>query len=479
MSTKHYKNFIDNQWLDAAEKIAIENPATTEILGTIARASQQDVDSAVKAARDCVERRELIDATPTQRARWLHAISASIRTRIDEGAHLLSQENGKALNDAAGEMTEAADYFEYYAGMADKMEGKSIPLGPNYMDFTVYEPHGVSIHIIPWNFPVSLLARSLAPALASGNSVVAKSPEICPLASTFIAQACLDAGLPSGAFNLLCGYGSQTGAALVSHQDIDHIVFTGSVPTGKAIMHAAAERAIPCVMELGGKSPAVVFEDADLDNLVNSVRWGIFFNAGQVCSAMSRMLVERSIYEQVIERICTLVDNISVGPGLDNNILTPVVTKAQHQRVLAMCAEAKEQGAVCHRGGAAAQDLSGYFVEPTIFSEVYPEMDLFGNEVFGPVLSITPFDTEEEAWRLANETDYGLVAGIFTSNIHRAMRGAKLLVAGQVFVNEWFAGGVQTPFGGFKRSGYGREKGLEALYTYVRTKNVAIRILDD
>ena len=382
----------------------------------------------------------------------------------------------KSLNDSVGEITEAANYFEYYAGMADKLEGKSIPLGPDYIDFTLYEPHGVSAHIIPWNFPVSLTARSAAPALAAGNAVVAKTPELCPLACTLIADACQEAGLPEGAFNLLCGYGHEAGAQLVANTNVDHIVFTGSVATGQAIMRSAADRAVPCVMELGGKSAAVVFEDANLDDLMDSVRWGIFFNGGQVCSAMSRMLIARSVYEQVIKRISNMVAGFSTGPGIDNHIITPLASRQQQQRVLSLCDTARQQGARVITGGGAPENLDGFFVSPTVYADVTPDMTVFTDEVFGPVLSLTPFDTEQEAYELANATEYGLVAGVFTQDISRSMRAANALQAGQVFVNEWYAGGIATPFGGVKMSGYGREKGLEALYAYVRTKNVAIRL---
>jgi aldehyde dehydrogenase (NAD+) len=472
---QHWQNFIAGNWVDSADSIDIENPATGEKFATIACASLSDVETAVTAARACVNSRVLIDCKPAQRAELLYRIAAEIRAIAADAAELAVLENGKRLTDAEDEFAEAARYFEYYGGMADKIEGVSIPLGADYVDYTVYEPHGISVQIVPWNFPISLCARSLAPALAAGNAVIVKSPELTPLAMTWLATACQRAGLPEGALSMLCGLGSEVGAALAAHNDIDQIVFTGSVPTGQAILHAAAERAVPCVMELGGKSAAVVFADADIDQLMDSVNWGIFFNAGQVCSAMSRMLVERSIYDLVVDRVAQLAEGLSLGAGMDNADITPVMSKKQQQQVLSKCDLAIEQGAGLVTGGVSGGQ-SGYFVRPTVLRDISADMDIFQSEVFGPVLGIMPFDTEQQAWDLANATDYGLVAGIFSNDINRCMRGTRALRAGQIFVNEWYAGGIETPFGGTGLSGFGREKGQEALYSYVQTKNIAIKI---
>ncbi len=471
----HWLNFINGQWLDSPQSIEVDDPATGQVFATIACADAEAVGQAVKAARACVDSGVLSDCRPVERAALLQRIAQEIRNLTDEAAPLLMQENGKSLADAKEEFVMAAKYFEYYAGMADKIEGKSIPLGKDYVDFTVYEPVGISAQIVPWNFPVDICARSLAPALAAGNAVVVKSPEISPLAMTWLVTACQRAGLPEGAFNLLCGYGHEAGAALVAHDDIDQIVFTGSVPTGKAILHSAAERAIPSVMELGGKSAAVVFPDADMDQLLSSVKWGIFFNAGQVCSAMSRLLVHRDIYAEVVERVTELAKSQQLGAAIEGADLTPVASGKQQQQVLAMCDQAVAEGARLLTGGQAPE-RDGYFVEATVFADVTPEMSIFRDEVFGPVIAITPFDSEEEAWALANGTDFGLVAGVFTHDLTRTIRATRALKAGQVFVNEWYAGGIETPFGGIKLSGFGREKGQEALYSYVNTKNVAIRV---
>lgn len=472
----HWLNFIDGTWTDSEQHLTVNNPGTTEPVATIAQASVADAERALQAARRCADSGELTRARPAQRVTWLLEIAAQIRAVTEEGAWVLCQENGKSLRDARDEFIEAARYFEYYAGMADKIEGTSIPLGNGYMDFTVYDPMGVSLQIVPWNFPVSICARSLAPALAAGNAVVIKSPEISPLGLCVLLQAIERAGLPQGAVNLICGRGREVGAYMAGHRAVDQIVFTGSVGTGQSILRAAAEHAIPSVMELGGKSAAVVFPDADREQLLASVRNGIFFNAGQVCSAMSRLLVHRSLYEEVVADVVAMAENLAVGLGQDNPDLTPVISAGQLQGIEAMCRRAEEEGAVLATGGEALSGMRGHFMAPTVFRDVTPQMQIAQAEVFGPVLAVIAFDTEEEAIAIANGTEFGLVAGVFTQDLNRALRCARRLRAGQVFINEWYAGGIETPFGGVGLSGFGREKGQEALYSYVRTKNLAVRI---
>lgn len=478
MSTNqaHYKNYIGGNWVDGDRHLEVLNPATEKVVGTIALAGTKEVDAALKAARACVESGVLTRSKPVERSRILHRIGQEILALAEEGVPLLVAENGKTIAEAHTEFEVAARYFEYYAGMADKIEGKSIPLGEDYVDFTYYEPVGVSAQIVPWNYPLDICCRSLAPALAAGNAVVVKSPELTPLAMTLIVTACERAGLPSGALSMLCGYGDEAGAALVAHPDVDQIVFTGSVVTGQAILRSAADRAVPCVMELGGKSAAVVFADADLDAVMQSVDWGIFFNAGQVCSAMSRLIVHEDIHDDLVARVQKVAESQIVGDGIDlATTLTPVASAQQQTKILQMCASGKAQGAELVTGGCASGS-TGYFIQPTVFKNVSCDNILFKQEVFGPVLAISTFSTEQEAWALANGTDFGLVAGVFSNDINVCLRASRALKAGQIFVNEWFAGGIETPFGGVKLSGYGREKGQEALYSYVNTKNVAIRL---
>jgi len=471
------RNFLAGKWVegDAGARIAVEDPATGEIVAEMARAGERSLAAALEAARGSVARGDLAAMKPGARADLMRRIANCIRAVADEGAPLLCRESGKRLSDARAEFEEAAAYFDYYGGLADKIEGKQIPLGPDYVDYTVFEPVGVSAQIVPWNFPVSLAARSLAPALATGNSVIVKSPELDPLALALLGCAFQEAGLPDGAVSILNGIGSELGARLVASSEIDQIVFTGSVPTGQAILRAAAENVTPALMELGGKSAAVAFEDADLDRLIESVRSGIFFNAGQVCSAMSRLLVHHSLYDRAVEAAAELANGLRAGHGLDEAEHTPVISAGQLDGIEALVRAAPAQGARIAAGGTRLE-RPGHFMAPTILADVDPYADIAQQELFGPVLCITPFETEAEAIAIANGTEFGLVAGAFTRDLARAHRVASRLRAGQVFVNEWFAGGIATPFGGIGKSGFGREKGIEALYNYVRTKNVAISL---
>lgn len=471
------RNFLAGAWVegDGGRYLAVEDPATTETLADCAVAGEATLAAALEAGRASFDRGDLAGMRPMDRAALLRRIANEIRAVKTEGGRILCLESGKRLQDAEAEFEEAAQYFEYYGGVADKIEGKSIPLGPDYIDYTTYEPMGVSAQILPWNFPVSLAARSLAPAMAAGNSVIVKSPELDPLALVFLAKALERADVPKGVVSILNGIGAELGARLVASSQIDQIVFTGSVPTGQSILRAAATQVTPCLMELGGKSAAVVWDDANPDTVVSSIRDGIFFNAGQVCSAMSRLLVHRSRYEEVVERAGEMARGLSVGPGIDNHDHTPVISGKQLRDIEGMTSMARQEGARIVTGGARIE-RPGHFMAPTILADVKPESAIAQQEIFGPVICVTPFDTEAESIAVANGTEFGLVAGVFTRDLDRAHRTARAVRAGQVFVNEWFAGGISTPFGGVGKSGFGREKGLEALYNYVRTKNTAIRL---
>jgi aldehyde dehydrogenase (NAD+)/betaine-aldehyde dehydrogenase len=475
---KFWQNYINGEWVDAIDggRIEIENPATGQIIAEVAQAGQSDVDTAVSAARSCFETRELYNMRPTNRGALMFEIARHMTEMADEIALAECLDNGKTLAGGKNEALAAARYFTYYGGLADKLEGRMIPLGADYVDYTIPTPFGVSAQIVPWNFPLQIAARSVACALATANTVVLKSPELSPVSTYFIAEACHRAGVPKGAVNILCGYGHDCGAALVSHPDIDHIVFTGSVATGQSILRAAAERVIPCVMELGGKSAGVLFKDADVDQAINSTASGIFSHAGQVCSAQSRLIVPKSLQAEVVEKMAAKAKSLSIGPGIDGHDLTPVISAAQADKIEGMCLAASQAGAEAVSGGRKHNELPGHFIEPTVFANVAPDMTIAREEVFGPVLSILTYDDPEEAIAHANGTDYGLCAGVYTKDLATAHWAADQLVAGQVFVNEWFAGGIETPFGGMKRSGYGREKGQEALLNYVQTKNVGIRI---
>jgi len=470
----HWQSFIGGQWVDGGERLGVEDPGTGEPLAEIALAGRAEVDRAVQAAAAC-HRAGALTARPAARLTLMFAIAREIRQLTDYGAEVLCRESGKPLDDARHEFDEAARYFEYYGGVADKIEGRSIPLGDGYVDWTERVPLGVSAQVVPWNFPVAIAARSLAAALATGNAVVIKTPELAPLAATLLGVACERAEAPAGAVNLLTGWGDVAGTALVQHPGVDQIVFTGSVPTGRSILHAAADRVVPAVMELGGKSAGIVHADADLDTVLASIRSGIFFNAGQVCSALSRVLVHESIHDELTARAVDLAEGLEIGHGLDNPDLTPLISAGQRERVERLCRAGQADGAHAATGGARLE-RPGHFMQPTVFTGVDPASAIAREEIFGPALALMPFRDPEEAIALANGTDYGLVAGVFTRDLERAMATSRRLVAGQVYVNEWFAGGVETPFGGMQRSGYGREKGLEALDNYLQTKNIAVRL---
>lgn len=473
----YWQNFINGRWVDAAsgERIDVLNPATGEKLTEIAAADSEDVNQAVAAARAVADARTLATMRPGVRGRMLIAAAGEFRRRKEEIATVLTLDAGKSITEARGEIEGTARYLEYYGGAADKIEGRYIPLGAGLVDYVVPVPYGVSAHIIPWNYPSGVIARSIAPALAAGNALVVKTPELDPLCGTFFAEILNEVGFPEGSINVICGHGSRAGAALVGHKDVNQITFTGSVPTGQSVMRAAIENIVPCVMELGGKSAAIVFPDADLDAVEKSVRWGIFENSGQVCNAMSRLIVHRDIYDNVVDRLAGLVHSLKIGPGIEDNDITPVISASQLQKIQAACDAAKAEGATFVTGGKRI-DRPGFFMEPTLVRDVSPSMRVAQQEIFGPVLVIIPFNTPEEAIAIANGTEYGLAAGVFTNNLDMAMWTVDLLQAGQVYVNEWEACGCETPFGGMKKSGYGREKGMEALASYYQSKLVGMRI---
>lgn len=476
----YWQNYIDGAWVDGgAGRIGVTDPATSERIAEHALADVADVDRAVQAARRVHLSGALTAMRPIERGRMVQAMGRYLCEHKDEIARTLTLEQGKPLWESHIEVEGAALYFEYYGNQASNVEGRSIPLGAGYFDWTEYEPFGVSAQIIPWNYPVEMTARSLSAALATGNACVIKTPELTPLSNAWIARAAEAAGFPHGAVNVLCGLGHEAGAALSAHRHVNQIVFTGSVPTGIAIATAAAQNVVPCVLELGGKSAAIVHDDADLDAFESDIRWGIFFNAGQVCSAMSRVIVHESRAEEMVARAEKIAKFLSVGPGIERPeagaTMGAMVSDGQRDRAVGMVETAQAQGAGVVTGGRPL-NRPGAFLEPTVLADVTPDMEIAQKEVFGPVLSILSFRDDAEAIEIANGTEYGLVAGVFSRDLDRATRAARHLRAGQVFVNEWYAGGVETPFGGYGKSGYGREKGREALWNYVQTKNIAIRL---
>ena len=475
-----WQNYIDGAWCDGgAGRIDVIDPGNGTVLAVHALADTADVDRAVRAAERVHASRVLVDMRPMERGRMVQEMGRWLLAHLDEIAEVLTREQGKPLWEAEIEVKGAALYFEYYGNQASTVEGKSIPLGAGYFDWTVNEPFGVSAQIIPWNYPLEMTARGVAAALATDNACAIKSPELTPLTNGYIAKAAEAAGFPAGTVNVLCGLGQDAGAAMVSHPGVRQIVFTGSVRTGIAIATAAAQNVVPCVLELGGKSAAIVHDDADLEAFENDIRWGIYFNAGQVCSAMSRVIVHESRRDELVERAKNVAQSLSVGPGIERTEaganMGAMVSEAQRDRAAGMVQEAEAQCARVVSGGRKL-NRPGAFLEPTVLDGVTSDMTIAQEEVFGPVLSVMSFRDDAEAIEIANSTEYGLVGGVFTRDLDRATRVAQRMRAGQVFVNEWYAGGIETPFGGFGKSGYGREKGREALWNYVQTKNIAVKL---
>lgn len=475
---KHLKHYINGEFVDSYSGATFENvdPSTEEVISTVARGTAQEVDDAVLAARRAFEG-SWAKFKPKERARLLFDLARAIEARADEFAKWEAMDSGKPLARARGEVMSTARYFEFYAGAADKFYGHSIPLGRDYLDFTLREPMGVTAHIVPWNFPMNMIGRSVAPALAMGNTAVLKPAEQTPVTATMLAELMHELGFPAGVYNVVQGFGEEAGAPLSQHQDIDCLTFTGSVEVGRLIMRAAAVHIKPVVLELGGKSPHIVFGDTNLDTAVVEVAKGIFGNTGQVCSAGSRLIVEASVREQMVEKLAAHTNKMTVGPALDNPAMGPLVSREQYDRVCSYIGIGQGEGARVAAGGGRPAGLEkGFFIAPTIFDGVQPEMRIAQEEIFGPVLTVLSFEDDEEALAIANDSPYGLVAGIMTNDINRAMRLARDIKAGQIFINEYFAGGEETPFGGYKQSGFGREKGIDALYNYTQVKNIAIRI---
>jgi len=396
-----------------------------------------------------------------------------IRENLGELAELETRDQGKPLSQARSDLSSAARYFEYYAGAADKLEGTTVPVGTGQVDYTVREPYGVSAQIIPWNFPGNLFARGVAPALAAGNTTVVKPAPTTPLSAYRLAEICVEAGVPASAVNVVSGAG-ETGAALTNHGDVDTITFTGSVPTGQKVMEAAAAKVTPVTLELGGKNPAIVYPDADIDEAVSWVDTGIFTNAGQICSAADRAIVHEDVYDEFVEKIVAIAESKELGPGLEDPDVGPL-NSAGHREKVTDYIEVGRTEATLATGGEAL-DREGYFVEPTVFTDVDNGTRIAQEEIFGPVLVVIPFGDDEDPIEIGNDVDYGLVAGVFTSDVRRAHRAARDLQAGNVYLNKWFGDTNQTPFGGYKQSGIGREKGLAAMDSYLQTKNVAVNL---
>jgi aldehyde dehydrogenase (NAD+)/betaine-aldehyde dehydrogenase len=446
------------------------DPATGELIRELPLSTPGDVDTAVRAAAAA---RLGAWQTPSVRAEALAAVSRALAEHAEELARLECLDTGKPLSQARGDVAAAARYFAYYAGAADKIEGSQIPLGPDFVDYTLREPWGVCGQIIPWNYPLQVTARCMAPALAAGNGVVLKPSEEASVTPLELLRLAREAGLPADVAHVVVGRG-DVGAALVEHPGVDHVTFVGSPATGREVAKAAAERFAPVDLELGGKSPNVVFDDADLDRAVPAVVRALVQNAGQSCSAGSRLLVQRARYDEVVSRVADGLRALSVGPGIEDRDLGPLVSERQFRHASGMVDRAAGEVVT---GGRRADIEGGFYLEPTLISGVPGDAEIWNDEVFGPVVVAAAFEDDEEALALANRSEFGLVAGIWTRDLSRAHRVAAAIRVGQVFVNTYgVGGGVELPFGGVKRSGYGRGKGLQALRTYTQVKNVCVAL---
>jgi aldehyde dehydrogenase (NAD+) len=417
---------------------------------------------------------------PSARGQLLVKIGGLIRAQLDEIAAVETQNQGKTLREAKGDVAFAAWTFEYYGGLADKIQGETIPVPGNRLNYTLREPLGVTAHIVPWNYPFQLACRSIAPALAAGNTVVAKPASQTPLSLLKLARIMEAAGVPKGVFNLVTGAGSVVGPVLAGHPDVDGVVLTGSVPTGQEVLKEAARNVIPVTLELGGKSPNIVFPDADLDKAVKGAIFGIFLNAGQMCWAGSRLLVHESVHDAFVEKLVAQAKALKVGPGMDKDSrMGPLVSKGHLESVMKHVESGRQEGATLACGGKRPDDpalASGNFLEPTIFTNVTPKMRIAQEEIFGPVLSVLKFATDEEALRIANDVPFGLYAGVWTASLSRAHRFARDLEAGMVSINEYPVTFPQSPFGGVKQSGIGSEQGTSAMEFYARRKTVFVNL---
>ena len=470
--------FINGEraWARSGASFDAIDPATAQAFATVAQGDKGDVDRAVAAARAAFEG-GWAGLPPVRRVRILNRLASLLRARSRELAELESLDVGKPLRQAEDDVAAAAGYFEFFAGVADKVFGLSIPLGTGFVDFTLREPLGISAQIVPWNYPLRLASRGIAPALACGNAVVAKPAADAGLTVMVLAELATEAGLPSGVFNVVTG-GRETGAALASHPGINHITFTGSVPTGIAIMKAAADNVVPVTLELGGKSPNIVFADADLERAAASAATTLMQNSAQTCTAPTRLLLEDSAHDRFVELLARRIATIRLGRGLDNPDMGPVVSERQMQRVLGYIAAGTKDGATALTGGRRSANAGlarGYFIEPTLLDRVTPGTVLEQEEIFGPVLTVTSFGSVDEAIAIANGTPYGLVTGIWTRDLGKALTLATAIKSGQVRVNAYSVeGSIGLPFGGYKRSGFGREQGVEGLANYTQVKNVMI-----
>ena len=483
-SLTQYKMFIGGEWTDAASGACFEshNPYTGKAWALIPRAGPEDVDRAVRAAHKAFTEGDWPRLTATQRGALLRKLGDFIASRAKHLAEIEVRDNGKLISEMSAQTAYMAQWYYYYGGLADKVEGAVLPSDkPEIFNYTRYEPLGVVAALVPWNSPLLLAAWKIAPALAAGNTVVLKPSEFTSASLLEFMKLVEEAGFPPGVVNVITGFGPETGAPLVEHPLVAKITFTGSDATGQKIYESAARGLKRVSMELGGKSPNIVFADADLDNAVKGAISGIFAASGQTCIAGSRLLVQRSIHDQFVEKLVAFAKTARMGdPMRTDTQVGPITTPPQYKKVLDYIAIARSEGAVAALGGGKATEFAeGYFVQPTIFTGVSNSMRIAQEEVFGPVLSVIPFEDDEDAIAIGNGVVYGLAAGVWTRDIKRALTMANRLQAGTVWVNTYRAVSFMSPFGGYKRSGIGRESGQEMIKEYLQTKSVWISMATD
>ncbi|MGN6701535.1 MAG: aldehyde dehydrogenase family protein [Burkholderiaceae bacterium] len=473
------QHFIANRRAepDSRQVIPVVDPSDGQPFAEIARGNGRDIDLAVRAAREAFDG-TWGRLTAAERGRLLAKLSAALVERAEEFAQIEARDCGKPLKQARGDATAVARYFEFYAGACDKLHGETLPYLEGHTVLTLREPFGVTGHIIPWNYPLQIFGRSVGGSLAAGNACVVKPAEDACLSILRLAELAAEVGFPPGAINVVTGYGHEAGAALVAHPGIDHVSFTGSPNVGKLVVQAAAANHVPVTLELGGKSPQIVFADADMEQALPTIVNAIVQNAGQTCSAGSRVLIERDAYERVLALLGERFERLRVGPAQMDLDCGPLIRQSQQQRVWDFLSDAHDQGIPVVAEGIVAPEApqTGFYQAPTLLRDVPAAHRLAQDEVFGPVLSAMAFTDVADAVRLANGTQFGLVAGVWTENGARQLRMARAVRAGQVFINNYGAGGgIELPFGGVKASGHGREQGFEALYGFTTLKTVAIR----
>ena len=473
------QNFIANQSVAShtGRTLPVIDPSDGQPFDDIPRSDERDINDAVRAARQCFEG-PWSALSAAERGRLLMALSRKVAEHADELAAIEQRDCGKPTSQAAADAAALARYFEFYAGACDKFHGETIPYQNGYSVFTWREPHGVTGHVIPWNYPMQIFGRSVGGALAAGNCCVVKPAEDACLSLIRVAQLAAECGFPPGAINIVTGYGHEVGDALARHAGIDHISFTGSPKVGTLIQQVAAERHCPVTLELGGKSPQIIFADADLDAAVPVVINAIVQNSGQTCSAGSRVLIEQPIYDALLSRLGEAFEALRVGPATMDLDLGPLIRQTQQQRVWDFLSDAQTAHIPIVAQGSVVDEApdTGFYQAPVLLADVPVDHRIAQEEVFGPVLSAMPFTDEDHAVELANATHFGLVAGVWTRDGARQFRMARGVKSGQVFINNYGAGGgVELPFGGYKSSGYGREKGFEALYGFTVLKTVAVR----